>query len=80
MAAGRPIIASDIEVLKEVLEDGRNCLLCSPDDPDCWKRAIERLKNDPDFALRIGKEAKKDFLEKYSWDSRVKNIFSSVAL
>jgi glycosyltransferase involved in cell wall biosynthesis len=80
MAAGRPIIASDIEVLKEVLEDGRNCLLCSPDDPDCWKRAIERLKNDPDFTLRIGREAKKDFLEKYSWDSRVKNIFSSVDL
>lgn len=80
MAAGRAIISSDIDVLKEVLEDNRNCLFCSPDDVDCWKSAIERLKNNPDLALRIGREAKRDFLEKYSWDSRVRNIFSRIKL
>lgn len=80
MAAGRAIIASDIDVLKEVLEDGRNCLLCPPDDVNSWTLAIKRLKNNPELASRIGREAQKDFLEKYSWDSRVKSIFSQVRL
>lgn len=78
MAAGRPIISSDIDVLKEVMETGRNCLLCPPDDIESWASAIERLKSDRQFADAIGAEAKREFLEKYSWDSRVEGILTAL--
>ena len=40
MAAGKAIICSDLPVLREVIEDGRNGLLVAPDDPDAWVAAV----------------------------------------
>ncbi|CAA9369305.1 MAG: Glycosyltransferase, partial [uncultured Gemmatimonadetes bacterium] len=41
MAAGRPIVCSDLPVLREVMEDRRNCLLAPPGDPEAWAAALE---------------------------------------
>ena len=46
MAAGKAIICSDLPVLREVIEDGRNGLLVAPDDPDAWVAAVARLLKD----------------------------------
>ena len=42
MATGKPIICSRIEVLNEVLEDNRNCLLCDPEKEEEWINAIKK--------------------------------------
>ncbi len=54
MAAGRPIVASDLPVLREILEDGRNALLVSPGDVDAWCIALNKLRNHPDIAQSMG--------------------------
>src|SRR5690606_34528442 len=36
MAMGKPIICSDLEVLKEVAKHNINAYLCDPDDINCW--------------------------------------------
>jgi glycosyltransferase involved in cell wall biosynthesis len=74
MAAGRPIIASRIPVLQEVLEDGRNCLLADPEDPSEWTRSIRLLLDDPDRAARMGRQAREDLEQKYTWRRRAKRM------
>ncbi len=74
MSAGRPMICSDIPVLKEVLEDRKNCLLCPPEDLSAWKNAVMLLRNDKDLSSRLGNAARCDLLEKYTWTARAKKI------
>lgn len=55
-ASGTPVVASDIEVLREYLVDGRDALLVAPDDPAALGRAIVRAVTEPALAatLRAG--------------------------
>jgi glycosyltransferase involved in cell wall biosynthesis len=50
MAAGAPIVASDIPVVKEIIQSGENGLLAAYDDPAALAAATLRLLDDP--ALR----------------------------
>jgi glycosyltransferase involved in cell wall biosynthesis len=47
MAAGKPVVASSVEGLPEVVEDGRTGILVSPADDDALARAILDLSVDP---------------------------------
>jgi glycosyltransferase involved in cell wall biosynthesis len=76
MSAGKPIIASDIDVLKEILKDRVNALLCSHEDINGWVRALEELESDKQLAVSISMNAKNDLLRKYTWQSRAENILS----
>jgi glycosyltransferase involved in cell wall biosynthesis len=74
MSAGKPIIASDIGVLKEILKDRVNALLCSHKDINEWVRALVELESDKQLAVSISMNAKNDLLRKYTWQSRAENI------
>ncbi len=74
MAAGKPIISSDLPVLREVLEDGRNAILVPADDLAAWESAIHRLSGDPDLGLRLGEAARRDLHERYTWDARAGRV------
>jgi len=73
MSVGKPIIASDLVILREVLIDENNSLLCSPDNIDDWIKALGMLSN-ADLREVLGKNAMEDFLSKYTWDIRAKNV------
>ena len=74
MATGKPIICSRIEVLNEVLEDNRNCLLCDPEKEEEWINAIKKVKNDNNLREKISKEAYSDLVNKFSWRKRAEKI------
>jgi len=78
MAAAKPIISSDLPVLREVLEHNYNALLCSPDDVGAWRRALELLYTDQNLRTRLGSAAYERFLEKYTWNARAKKLLSKV--
>lgn len=78
MAAGKAIIASDLAVLREVLEDGRNALLCDSNDVESWRNALERLEGDHGFRHRIASAARADFKSRYSWAQRAERLIRSV--
>ena len=80
MERARPIIASDLPVLREVLEDGKNCLLCPPEDISAWEAALERLRDDSALRLSLGEQARNDILAGYSWERRAASILDAVAL
>ncbi|MEQ1893806.1 MAG: glycosyltransferase, partial [Planctomycetota bacterium] len=47
MASGRPMVASDLPVLREVLVDGVNARLAPADDVEAWARILEELAREP---------------------------------
>ncbi len=54
LAAGRPVIASRVGVVAEVLEDGVNALLVPAGDAPALAKAIGRLVGDPALRARLG--------------------------
>ena len=54
LAAGRPLVASRVGVVPEVLEDGATALLVEPGDAQALAAAIARLLDDPALAARLG--------------------------
>ncbi len=74
MANGKPIISSDLPVLREVLIHEVNALLCDPDDIGSWIAAIERLKDDRSLSARLSARARRDFETKYAWSKRAEKI------
>jgi glycosyltransferase involved in cell wall biosynthesis len=73
LAAGRPIIASDIPPIREILEHKRTGLLVEPDDIDAWVEAINMLRREPAFAFRIA-QAAKDLASHFTWYKRAEGI------
>ncbi|SMC17674.1 Glycosyltransferase involved in cell wall bisynthesis [Desulfacinum hydrothermale DSM 13146] len=73
MAAGRPIIVSDLKPIREIIENGRNGLCVDPDDPEGWVAAVQSLRANPDLALRFSQTARNDAAT-YSWENRACTI------
>lgn len=76
MAAGKPIICSDIPVLREVLVDKQNALLCDPENIDSWEKALITLSGNESMRIQLGETAQKDFARRYSWRSRAEKLLT----
>lgn len=76
MAAGKPILASDIPALRAILRDGETALLLPPDDPAAWAGAVRALLRDPTRAAALGAAARAALLAEYSWDARAARILA----
>jgi glycosyltransferase involved in cell wall biosynthesis len=73
MAAGRPIIASDLPAFREVLRDEENALLVPPENPEALASAAVRLIRDPELSERLARRAFDD-VEAYSWAKRAERL------
>lgn len=73
MAAGRPIVASDLPSIREVLQDEVNALLVTPGNPAAIAAAIERLIGDPALSARLA-DAALAAAPAYSWDRRAERL------
>jgi glycosyltransferase involved in cell wall biosynthesis len=78
MAAGKPIICSNLPVIQEVVSHGRNALLCAPTDVTAWAEALHLLRDNPDFGAKIGADALETFERRYSWDARALSVLDGI--
>lgn len=78
MGLAKPIVASDLEQIGEVLDDGRSALLCPPGDADAAVSAVLRLIEDPQLAATLGRAALSDAAERYSWNAHVRRILDAL--
>ncbi|MES1239468.1 MAG: glycosyltransferase family 4 protein, partial [Chloroflexota bacterium] len=67
MAAGTPIVASDIHGYKGVVRRDLEAALVPPRDPDELADAIGALLDDPERRARMGAAGRARVLEKFSW-------------
>ncbi len=73
MAAVRPIVATSISSVKEILEDGVNAVLVEPDSADSLFEGLLKVIEDHDLADRIALNAGAD-IKNYTWEERVKKL------
>jgi len=72
MASGRPVIASDLPALREILND-RNSLFFKPDNAADLARTIKMLKSSQMLGYHLSQQALAD-IKQYTWTNRAKNI------
>jgi glycosyltransferase involved in cell wall biosynthesis len=73
LALGRPIVASDLPAIREVLTDGQTALLVPPGDPAALAAALSRLAAEPATADSIAQRAR-DLAHEYTWDARARRL------
>lgn len=72
MASGRPIVASEVPALQEVL-DRTTAVWFKPDDAKDLARAVDRLLSNPDIADCLAQRAKQR-VRAYTWEKRAQKI------
>jgi len=81
MASGKAIIASAVGQLLDIVKDDQNSLLVPPGDIDALAFSLRRLLDDPNLRQRLGYQARKDAIQKHSWEKyilRLEDVFSNV--
>lgn len=73
MAAGRPIVASDLPSIGEVLRDGENAVLVEPGNPQAFVAGLQRIKDDTALAGRLAAQAAEDVRD-YTWARRAERL------
>ncbi|WP_438462257.1 glycosyltransferase family 4 protein [Marinomonas sp. PE14-40] len=78
MASDSAIIASDLPVLREVLNES-NSVLAECDDINMWVSALNKLCDDS-YRERLAKKALADFNLNYSWTKRANRVLLECGL
>jgi glycosyltransferase involved in cell wall biosynthesis len=73
MASGRAILAHGFPTIQEVLTDGKNAIICAPDNFEALNAKLKLAVKESEKS-DMGYKARKLAFEKYSWDSRVENL------
>jgi glycosyltransferase involved in cell wall biosynthesis len=69
MAYGRPVVASAVGGLLDLVVDGETGLHVPPRDPAALRAALERLLGDPGLRARLGAAARERAARLLSWES-----------
>ena len=65
MAAGKPVVATAVGGVPELVDEGKTGFLVPPQAPDALAGAILRLARDPELRKRMGEVARKRALERF---------------
>jgi len=77
MSSGRPIVASSLPSILEILTHNKTALLCNPGDVHDLQRNINLLLQDPTLAKKIARNALQK-VRKFTWEKRARRIISFI--
>jgi len=66
LAAGTPVVATDVTGTRDVVRHGETGLLAPPGDPEALARHVLALLDDPDLARRLAQAGQRDVLARFS--------------
>jgi glycosyltransferase involved in cell wall biosynthesis len=78
MGLARPIVASDLDQIGEVIQDGRSGLLCPPGDVQAAAAAVQRLLGDAALRQRLAAGALERAATVYSWRAHARRILDAL--
>lgn len=74
LASGRAILASDLPVFHEILNE-HNAVFCPPEKLPAWEGALQALLDNPQRRAELAGQALADS-QKYSWTERARHILA----
>lgn len=74
MASSRPLIASNIPIVRELVREDIDGLLFSPNDPEDLARQVLALLNDYELSKRLADSATERALTKFTWHEAQKKL------
>jgi glycosyltransferase involved in cell wall biosynthesis len=74
LLARRPVVASDVQGLTEIIVHGRTGLLVPPGDAEALAAAVAKVLDDPAFAERLAHDGRQDALERFSLQRYVTDV------
>lgn len=78
MAMGRPIVASALEQIQELLRDGHDALLVPPGDSEALAEAIGELLDDPARCVALGAAAREAAVQRFTWRKHTERILAAL--
>ncbi len=72
MASGRVIVASDLPILREIVDE-TNCYFAVPNDVSSWREVIDHITNNREEAIAKAAKAKED-VKQYTWKKRAEKM------
>lgn len=73
MAAGRPLLISDTEAAREIVEDGKTGLVVPPGNVAAWAAALNRVLSDRDLQMTLARAAFEKATH-FSWARRAERL------
>ena len=80
LAAGRPVVASDIGQVSELIDHGLTGLLVPPGDARALTLALQTVAADPDLARRLSGNAHRVATREHTWTQRAETILAELGL
>ena len=74
MAGGRPLLASNLPIVRELAREEVDALLFSPGDPEDFARQALTLLDDIELSRRIARSASERALTKFTWHEAQKKL------
>jgi glycosyltransferase involved in cell wall biosynthesis len=73
-----PVVASDIEGLRDAIKDGRDGFLVESANADAFAQKITSLLSDDVARIQFGKQARQFVIENYSWNIIAKKYLEEI--
>ena len=74
MASSRPLVASNMPIVRELVREDVDALLFSPNDPDDLARQVLRLLCDEELSQRLSDSATERALSQFTWHAAQKKL------
>jgi glycosyltransferase involved in cell wall biosynthesis len=74
LGAGRPVVATRVGGVPDVVRDGKDGFLVEPGETDELAERLERLARDPELRERMGREGRDRVLPRYAVDRLVDDV------
>jgi glycosyltransferase involved in cell wall biosynthesis len=74
MAAGKPVVGTDVGGIPEIIEDGVTGLIVPPASPDKLAEAILKILNDSELAYQMGRAGKRRVQDLFEPEGYARNM------
>lgn len=74
MAAGLPVVTSDLPGVRDILAGDDFAVLIPPGDAEALVEALRHLASNPELRRRMGEAARQSFLERHTLEARARRV------
>ena len=69
MACGKPVVATDIDIVRDIVRSDNCGLIVPPGDSEALAKGIITIAGSPEKCAIMGEAGRKACLEKYTWEA-----------